>query len=230
MRTACLSFLLATVLVTFACTASKDTAEYIDENVALDAVRARAAAGDVVAQFSLGSLLYSGNPDTAQAIEWIRRAAAQHYAPAEFQMGQVYDFGFGVPKSDSQALEWYRSAAEQGYAAAQRSLGEFYQKGRGVDINLPAALRWYRRAADGDDLQAQVTLGNIYFDGIGVPIDYASAYIWFTIAAGQTPLEDNRKGIIELSNIAAVRMIPEAVVEAKRRVSAWQPETRRNSP
>lgn len=228
MRTASLSFLLATVLATFACTASEDTAKYIDENIALAAIRARAAAGDAVAQFSLGSLLYYGSPDTTQAIEWIRRAAAQHYPPAAFQMGQVYDFGFGVPKSDSQAFEWYRSAAEQGYAAAQRCLGEFYQKGRSVDVNLSAALRWYRRAADGDDLQAQVALGKMYFDGIGVPIDYASAYVWFTIAAGQTPLEDNRKGIMELSNIAAVRMIPEAIAEAKRRVSAWQPETRRD--
>jgi TPR repeat protein len=73
---------------------------------AFEAARARAAAGDPVAQFSLGALLYYGGADTAQAIEWIGKAAAQQFAPAEFQMGQVYDFGFGVAQSDGQALDW----------------------------------------------------------------------------------------------------------------------------
>jgi TPR repeat protein len=201
-----------------------------DEDVtrALDVVRARAIAGDVVAQFSLGCLMYYGSNDTAQAIEWIRKAADQQYAPAELHMGQIYAFGFGVSRSDRQAFEWYRKAAEQGCAAAQRSLGEFYQKGRGVALNSSEALRWYRRGADGDDLRAQVELGYIYFNGAGVPRDYTSAYVWFTIAAGQTPLEDNRVGILELRNIAAVRMTPAEVLEAERRVSAWKPETRRN--
>src|SRR5207248_1960562 len=81
-----------------------------DEDVqrALDAARVKATAGDVIAQFSLGAFLYYGGPDTAQAIDWIRKAAAQQYAPAEFQMGQLYDFGFGVAQDDRDALAWYR--------------------------------------------------------------------------------------------------------------------------
>ena len=99
---------------------------------ALDAARVRASAGDTVAQFSLGAILYYGGDDTAQAIEWIRKAAAQRYAPAEFHLGQVYDFGFGATQDDRQALDWYRQAAEHGSAPAQRSLGDFYRKGRVV--------------------------------------------------------------------------------------------------
>ena len=41
--------------------------------------------------------------------------------------------------------------------------------------------------------------------------------------AGQTPLEDNRKGLLELRNIAAARMTPTAVAAAARRVAAWKP-------
>ena len=89
------------------------------------------------------------------------------------------------------------------------------------------AARWYRRAADGDDLRAQYQLGQMYFDGTGVTRDYASAYLWFSVAAGQTPLEDNRKGLIELRNIAAVRMTPVAAAAAKRRAAAWRPSTSR---
>ena len=197
-----------------------------DVTRALDAARAKAAAGDVVAQFSLGAMLYYGGADTPQGIDWIRKAAAQQYAPAEFQMGQLFDFGFGVAQSDHEALAWYRKAAEHGNPQAQRTVGDFYRKGRTVPADPAEAARWYRRGADGDDVRAQYQLGQMFFDGTGVTRDYAAAYVWFSLAAGQTPLEDNRKGLIELRNIAAARMTPAAVAEARRRAASWRPEPR----
>ena len=194
---------------------------------ALAEVRERAAAGDVVAQFSLGSILYYGADDTAQAIEWFRKAAAQQYPPAEFQIGQLYDFGFGVVQSDGEALSWYRRAAGQGHAAADRAVGDFYQKGRSVTADATEASRWYRRAADADDIRAQYQLGQLYFDGTGVPRDYAAAYLWFSLAASQAPLADNRKGLLELRNVAAARMTPEQTAEAARRVASWKPQRSR---
>jgi len=195
-----------------------------DATAALEAARVKAESGDVVAQFSLGAILYYGSANTAQAIDWFRRAAARQYPDAEFQMGQLHDFGFGVARDDAQALAFYRKAAEHGSAAGQRMLGDFYRKGRGGLAADPAeAARWYRRGADGDDLRAQYQLGQMYFDGVGVARDYVSAYLWFTVAAGQTPLIDNRKELIELRNIAAARMTPAQVAEAKRRVAAWKP-------
>jgi TPR repeat protein len=189
----------------------------------LAAARARAAAGDAVAQFSLGSLLYYGTRDTAEAVAWFRKAAAQGAPSAEFQMGQLYDFGFGVAQDDRLALDWYRKAAGHGSAAAERSVGDFYSKGRAVTADPVEAARWYRRAADGDDLRAQYQLGQMYFDGTGLARDYEAAYMWFTLAAGQTPLTDNRKQLIEMRNIAAARMTPEQVAAAERRVEAWKP-------
>jgi len=114
------------VSVAFAAAADDDVAR------AMNAARARASAGDVVAQFSVGAMLYYGSADTAQGIDWIRKAAAQRHAAAEFQMGQVYDFGFGAAQDDREALAWYRKAAEHGSAPGQRTVGEFYRKGRGV--------------------------------------------------------------------------------------------------
>lgn len=190
-------------------------------------VTTKATAGDVVAQFSLGAVLYYGGTDTNQAIDWLRRAAAQAYAPAEFQMGQLYDFGFAVTKDDAQALAWYRKAAEHGSAAGARVVGDFYQKGRGLTADASEAARWYQRAADADDLRAQYQLGQLFFDGTGVTRDYGVAYVWFTLAAAQTPLIDNRKGLIELRNIAAARMTPEQVADAARRVATWKPSASR---
>jgi len=206
-------------------TLTSSTAAQVEEDVArvLAAARVRATAGEVVAQFSLGALIYYGEDDTAQALDWFRKAAAQHYAPAEFQMGQLYDFGFGVAQDDGEALSWYRKAAEHGSAAGQRAVGDFYRKGRVVAADAAEAARWYRRGADGDDVRAQYEVGQMYFTGTGVTRDYASAYIWFSLAAGQAPLVDNRKGLLELRNIAGARMTPEEVADAERRVAAWKP-------
>ena len=95
--------LLAAAGAAFIALTVTTTGAAIDQDVdrALAAARAQAAAGDAVAQFSLGSLLYSGAADTAQAIDWLRKAAAQRYAPAEYHLGQLYDFGFGVPADDA---------------------------------------------------------------------------------------------------------------------------------
>ena len=193
----------------------------------MEAVRARAGAGDPVAQFSLGAFLYYGSAQTAEGVEWIRKAALQRFAPAEYHLGQVHEFGFGVQQDDRLALEWYRKAADDGSAQAQRAVGEFHLKGRGVRADAAEAARWFRRAADGDDLRAQYQLGQMYFDGTGVSRDYESAYVWFALAAGQTPLEDNRKGLLELRNIAAARMPPAAVAAAQRRVAEWRPNAGR---
>ena len=194
-----------------------------DVEAAWTAARVKAEAGDPAAQFALGAALYYGSPDTGQAIEWFRKAAAQGHAPAEFQLGQLYDFGFGVAQDDALALTWYRKAAEHGSAAAQRTLGELYKKGRAVAADATEAVRWFRLAAEADDLRAQYQLGQMYFDGAGVTRDYLAAYVWFTVAAGQTPLVDNRKQLIELRNIAAARMTPEQIAEATRRVASWKP-------
>lgn len=217
--------LLAAVVILVALAAAQPDPPSANRDVkrALETARRLAAAGNVIAQFSVGSMLYYGGTDTAQAIRWIRKAAAQQYPPAEFQMGQLYDFGFGVGQNDQEALRWYRRAAIHGHAAAQRAVGEFYHKGRSVAANPAEAARWFQRAADGDDLRAQYHLGQMYFDGVGVPQDYASAYVWFSLAASQTPLEDNRKGLVELRDIAAGRMPPAALRQAARRVAAWKP-------
>src|SRR5262249_24102196 len=118
--------LLLTVYTSFAvlaCPPALRAQPERDVERALAAAHTLAEAGDVVAQFSLRSILYFGANDTAEAIDWFRKAATQGYAPAEFQMGQLYDFGFGVEQNDAQALAWYRKAAEHGSAAAQRSVG-----------------------------------------------------------------------------------------------------------
>jgi len=212
---------LACVCAAWSVTARAQNAPDVDAAVAV--VRTRAAAGHVVAQFTLGSLLYYGGVDLSQAVDWFRRAAGQNYPPAEFQLGQLYDFGFGVEQDDAQALAWYRRAAAGGSAAAQRAVGDFYRTGRAVTKDPVEAARWYRLAADGDDVRAQYQLAQMCLNGDGVPHDYASAYVWSAVAAAQAPLIDNRKALIEMRNIASVRLGEDAAAEAAKRVADWKP-------
>ena len=75
-------------------------------------------------------------------------AAEQGHAPAQFNLGVMYDAGRGgLPQSDALAVEWYRKAADQGHAPAQCSLGLMYAEGRGgLPQDLTEALRWLRKA------------------------------------------------------------------------------------
>ena len=190
---------------------------------AMGRVRERADAGSAVAQFTLGAILHYGMVDAVEALAWFRRAADRGYPPAAFQIGQFHHYGVGVTQDDGAALRWYRRAAEAGIAPAQRMVGDFYRHGRGgVEPDAGEAARWYRRAADGDDIRAQYYLGQMYFEG-PLPRDYGEAYLWFAVAAGQAPLLDNRKAFVELRNIAAARMTPEAAAEAARRAALWRP-------
>ena len=45
--------------------------------------------------------------------EW-RPLAEQGYASAQYNLGQMYRNGQGVPQDDAEAVKWYRLAAEQG--------------------------------------------------------------------------------------------------------------------
>jgi hypothetical protein len=224
MRVLLLSLCAGLLALTHTTSAAAQTEQDVER--AFTAARASAIAGDVVAQFSLGALLYYGGTDTAQAVDWLRKAAAQGYADAEFQIGQLYDFGFAVGQDDREALLWYRKSAEHGSAAGQRAVGDFYRKGRAIAADAAEAARWYQRAADGDDVRAQYELGQLLFTGTGVTRDYVAAYVWFSLAASQAPLIDNRKGLLELRNIAAARMTPDEVAAAERRVAAWKPRAR----
>lgn len=68
-------------------------------------------------------------------------------AAAQFDLGQRYLKGAGVPRDYVEAAKWFRLAAEAGHALAQRNLGYLYLHGRGVELNRAEAEKWLRKAA-----------------------------------------------------------------------------------
>jgi len=81
--------------------------------------------------------------DSAEAVRWYRMAAEQGLAPAQFNLGVLFDEGTGVPEDDSQAASWYRRAAEQGHPDAQLNLGILYAIGSGVGQDPVLAHQWF---------------------------------------------------------------------------------------
>ena len=93
-------------------------------------------------------------------------ALGQNYAPAQFVMGECYEYGTGVECNDIQAEQWYRKAAEQNFAPAQNNLGKFYHYGFAVKKDPKLALYWYRKAAEQNHVNAFRHLSFLYDDGL----------------------------------------------------------------
>jgi TPR repeat protein len=69
-------------------------------------------------------------------------------AAAQFNLGQHYEYGAGVPKDLTKAADLYQKAADQGNADAQFRLGWLYENGQGVATNFAKAEELYQKAAD----------------------------------------------------------------------------------
>ena len=85
--------------------------------------------------------------DYTTAAKEFRLLAEQGDAGAQFNLGNMYNQGKGVPQDDAKAVEWYRLAAEQGHVKAQNNIGNMYYYGAGVLQDNVRAYMWYNIAA-----------------------------------------------------------------------------------
>ena len=69
---------------------------------------------------------------------WIRKAAEQGLAEAQYKLGFQYDQGEGVPKDHEQAIVWYQKAAYQGNSRAIELLGykSLMESGKAVPVKI----------------------------------------------------------------------------------------------
>jgi localization factor PodJL len=113
----------------------------------------------------------------------LRAAAAKDDPGAEFEIGQRFADGRGVPQNPAEAADWFERAAKQGLAPAQFRLGGLYEKGFGVKKDLEVARRLYTAAADAGNAKAMHNLAVLYAEGVDAKPDYAAAARWFRKAA-----------------------------------------------
>jgi uncharacterized protein len=84
-----------------------------------------------------------------QATHWYRKAAEKDHSWGLFNLGCMYEYGYGVAQDAEEALRWQIWAAEQGNLAAIFGLIDHYEfNGPDHEQNDEQALHWYRMAAD----------------------------------------------------------------------------------
>lgn len=117
----------------------------------------------------------------AAAIKEWRPLADKGDADAQFNMGQAYKMGRGVPANIKIAGGWFQKAAAQGHEHAQTNYGIIlYDTG-----NRAAALPWLKKAADRGDPRAQYALAVELTNGQIIGQDFTRAYALMTRSAAQ---------------------------------------------
>jgi TPR repeat protein len=122
-----------------------------DEARSLELARESSGKDSRYGQFMLGLFYKYGAggvaKDDAQAVTFLRMAAAQGLDEAQCSLGYMYYDGYDVARDLAEALRLFQLAAAQGHPSALYKVAECHELGRGgVPENKVEAIRWYRRA------------------------------------------------------------------------------------
>jgi hypothetical protein len=123
--------------------------------------------------------------DYATALDEWRPLAKHGDALAQFQLGQLYENGFGVEQDDTEAMKWYLKSAKQGNVDAKFNIGLMYDLGEGVETDYVEAMKWYLKAAELGSIDAMRNIGFLYEYGQGVAPDENKADKWRQKAENQ---------------------------------------------
>ncbi len=167
--------------------------------------------------------------------EW-RPLAVAGDADAEFNLGQAYKLGRGVPADLGQAESWYRRAAKQGHLQAEDNLGLILFTANKRDEAMP----YIKASAARGEPRAQYVLGTAMFNGDYATKDWPRAYA-LTKRASDAGLGIASARLVQLDNLipldqrqAGLAMLPAIEKdEARARlaaVNAAAPEPAKPAP
>ncbi|MDD4869488.1 MAG: tetratricopeptide repeat protein [Kiritimatiellae bacterium] len=113
--------------------------------MSVDAIKAKAEAGDVQFQIWLGDIYSMGKKvpqNYTEAAKWYLKAAEQGNASAQCHLGVMYCSGNGMKRNYEEAYKWFQKGADQNDEAAQLNLSKMYIDGVGVRQNYIEAYKW----------------------------------------------------------------------------------------
>ncbi|MEP1089433.1 MAG: hypothetical protein ABJH63_18840 [Rhizobiaceae bacterium] len=135
----------------------------------------------------------------SEAVDLMQAAATAGYAPAQSQLGLLYENGDLVQKDPRRALKWYLRAAKQSDATGEFFAAFYFFLGEEVGEDKLEAVRLWRSAANKNDPEAEFMLGELYAMGEVFKKDLVQAEYWYRRALSHGNL-DARK---ELQRIGA---------------------------
>jgi len=137
----------------------------------LSAVAAAALAAPALADVKAGVDAWQKGDYQGAVAEW-RPLALAGDPDAQFNLGQAYKLGRGVPTDLAQAESWYRRAAKQGHLQAEDNLGlVLFTAGRRQE-----AMPYIEASAARGEPRAQYVLGTAHFNGDLAAQDWPLAY------------------------------------------------------
>lgn len=89
------------------------------------------------------------------AIDYFKKAAAQHHGGALNNLGMLTMRGQGTRANIPAAIRYFEQAADAGAAAAANNLAYMYRHGVGVEPSRDQAIRWYQKGATLGSAEAQ---------------------------------------------------------------------------
>ena len=119
------------------------------------------------------------NGDFPTAISEWRGPALAGDPDAQFNMGQAYKLGRGVPMDLAIAEDWFRKASDQGHLQAADNYGLILFQSNRRDEAMP----YIRASAARGEPRAQYVLGTAHFNGDLAPKDWVKAYALMTRAS-----------------------------------------------
>jgi len=174
---------------------------------------ALAVAAPAFADVKMGVDAWSRGDYAAAIREW-KGPADKGDADAQFNLGQAYKLGRGVPQDLAKAEALFAKAAAQGHMQASDNYGLLlFQRGERAK-----AMPYITAAAGRGDARGQYLLGLAYFNGENVPKDWVRAYALVSLAqqAGlpqavpalaqmdqHIPLEQRQKSVPLATQLAA---------------------------
>jgi len=177
-----------------------------------DETMEKAKQGSAVSQYIIATQYQHGfgemEEDDVEAVKWMRKAALQGAAIAEYSLGLMLANGEGVPKNYLKAMEWLNKAARQGYVKGQFILGKIYAAGEITPTDHKQAIYWLSKVAKQGDTYAMSELAwSFKFVGNRV-----KAYSWWSIAVAEgdtsfTKWLDEMESIMTLEQIAQAQAL-----------------------
>ena len=131
---------------------------------------------------ALENVLDKKAPENEEAFKWMKAAADQGHAHANYFLGNFYRSGTWVDADGQKAFECYSKAAEQRDSDGIERLGECYANGTGVAEDEHVAFRCFQHAAELGNPKGQCYLGLHYLNGIGCHQDTELAFRWISQA------------------------------------------------
>src|SRR5690348_9778011 len=119
--------------------------------------------------------------DYSGAVAIWRPLAEKGDPDAEFNLGQAYRLGRGVPINLAAAKTWFERAANQGHVDAETTLGLLlFQNGSQAE-----GLKWLKKAAEKGEPRAMLVYGTALVNGDSVTQDPVLGYAFVSRAAAQ---------------------------------------------